>query len=62
MSPVNADLRAGDPEVHPAFGRCVLLLNSGMAALDDQFADKVLMVTVGVKTGGSRVGGPELCV
>ena len=46
MSPVNADLRAGDPEVRPAFGRCVLSLNSGMAALDDQFAGKVLMVTI----------------
>ena len=37
MSPVNVDLRAGDPEVRPAFGRCMLSLNSGMAALDDQF-------------------------
>ena len=46
MSPVNADLRAGDPEVRPAFGRYVLSLNSGMAALDDQFASKVLMVTI----------------
>ena len=46
MSPVNADLRAGDPEVRPALGRCVLSLNSGMAALDDQFAGKVLMVTI----------------
>ena len=46
MSPVNADLRAGDPEVCPAFGRCVLSLKSGMAALDDQFAGKVLMVTI----------------
>ena len=46
MSPVNADLRAGDPEVRPAFGRCVRSLNSGMAALDDQFAGKVLMVTI----------------
>ena len=46
MSPVNADLRAGDPEVRPAFGRCVLSLNTGMAALDDQFAGKVLMVTI----------------
>ena len=46
MSPVNTDLRAGDPEVRPAFGRCVLSLNSGMAALDDQFAGKVLMVTI----------------
>ena len=46
MSPVNADLRAGDPEVRPTFGRCVLSLNSGMAALDDQFAGKVLMVTI----------------
>ena len=45
MSPVNVDLGAGDPEVRPAFGRCVLSLNSGMAALDDQFAGKVLMVT-----------------
>ena len=74
MSPVNADLRAGDPEVRPAFGRCMLSLNSGMAALDDQFAGKVLMVTAGVKTGGSWVGGcrcqnrqisgrgPKLCV
>ena len=35
MSPVNADLRAGDPEVRPAFGRCVLSLKSGVAALDD---------------------------
>ena len=41
MSPVNVDLR-----VRPAFGRCVLSLNSGMAALDDQFAGKVLMVTI----------------
>ena len=40
MSSVNADLRAGDPEVRPAFGRCVLSLNSGMAALDDQSAGK----------------------
>ena len=32
--------------VSPAFGRCVLSLNSGMAALDDQFAGKVLMVTI----------------
>jgi hypothetical protein len=46
MSPVNADLRDGDPEVSPAFGRCMLSLNSGMAALDDQFAGKVLMVTI----------------
>ena len=46
MSPVNADLWARDPEVRPAFGRCVLSLNSGMAALDDQFAGKVLMVTI----------------
>ena len=46
MSPVNADLRAGDLEVRPAFGRRVLSLNSGMAALDDQFAGKVLMVTI----------------
>ena len=46
MSPVNADLRAGDPEVCPAFDHCVLSLNSGMAALDDQFAGKVLMVTI----------------
>ena len=46
MSPVNEDLQAGDPQVRPAFGRCVLLLNSGMAALDDQFASKVLMVTI----------------
>ena len=46
MSLVNADLRAGDPEVRPAFGRCVLSLNSGMAALDDQFVGKVLMVTI----------------
>ena len=46
MSLVNADLRARDPEVRPAFGRCVLLLNSGMAALNDQFAGKVLMVTI----------------
>ena len=46
MSPVNADLQAGDPEVRPAFGRCVLSLNSGMAAHDDQFAGKVLMVTI----------------
>ena len=40
MSPVNADLQAGDPEVRPAFGRCMLSLNSGMTALDDQFAGK----------------------
>ena len=46
MSPVNADLRARDPEVRPAFDRCVLSLNSGMAALDDQFASKVLMVNI----------------
>ena len=46
MSPVNADLRAGDPEVRPAFARCMLSLNGGMAALDDQFAGKVLMVTI----------------
>ena len=46
MSPVNADLRAGDPEVHPAFSHCVLSLNNGMAALDNQFAGKVLMVTI----------------
>ena len=46
MSPVNADLRVGDPEVCLAFGRCVLSLNSGMAALDDQFACKVLMFTI----------------
>src|SRR3954471_11903581 len=46
MSSANAYLRAGDPEVRPAFGRCVLSLNSGMAALDDQFAGKVLMVTI----------------
>ena len=46
MSPVNVDLRAGDPEVCPAFGHCVLSLNSGMAALHDQFAGKVLMVTI----------------
>ena len=46
MSPVNANLQAGAPEVRPAFGRCVLSLNSGMAALDDQFAGKVLMVTI----------------
>ena len=45
MSLVNADLRAGDPEVRPAFGRCVLSLNSDMAVLEDQFAGKVLMVT-----------------
>ena len=38
MSLVNADLRSGDPEVRPAFGRCVLSLNNGMEALDDQFA------------------------
>ena len=46
MSLVNADLRAGDPGVRPAFDRCVLSLNSGMVALDDQFASKVLMVTI----------------
>ena len=46
MSSVDADLRARDPEVRPAFGRCVLSLHSGMAALDDQFAGKVLMVTI----------------
>ena len=46
MSPVHVDLRAGDPEVRPASGRCVLSLNSGTAALDDQFAGKVLMVTI----------------
>lgn len=46
MSPVNADLRAGDPEVRLAFVRCVLSLNSGMAPLDNQFAGKVLMVTI----------------
>ena len=46
MSPINANLRAGDPEVRLTFGRCVLSLNSGMAALDDQFAGKVLMVTI----------------
>ena len=46
MSPVNADLRAGDPEVRPAFARCMLSLNGGMAALDDQFAGKVLIVTI----------------
>ena len=46
MSPVNADLQAGDPEVHPAFGSCMMSLNSGMAALDDQFDSKVLMVTI----------------
>ena len=45
MSSVNVDLRVEDPEVRPTFGRCVLSLNSGMAALDDQFAGKVLMVT-----------------
>jgi hypothetical protein len=38
MSPVNVDVRAGDPEVRPAFGCCVLSINSGMATLDDQFA------------------------
>ena len=32
--------------VSPAFGHCVLSLNSGMAALDDQFVGKVLMVTI----------------
>ena len=46
MLPVNADLRARDPEVRPTFGRCVLSLNNGMAALDDQLASKVLMVTI----------------
>jgi hypothetical protein len=46
MSPVNADLRAGDPEVRPAFRRYVLSLNGSMAALDDQFAGEVLMVTI----------------
>ena len=28
----------------------------------DAFAEKHLDLVVGVKTGGSRVGGPELCV
>ena len=46
MLPVNADLRAEDPEVRPASGRYVLSLKTGMAALDDQFAGKVLMVTI----------------
>ena len=46
MSPINADLRARDPEVRPAFGRCMLSLNSCMAALDDQFAGKALMVAI----------------
>ena len=32
--------------VSPAFSGCVLSLNSGMAALDDQFASEVLMVTI----------------
>ena len=40
MSLVNVDLQAGDPEVRPAFGRCVLSLNSGMAALDDHLPAK----------------------
>ena len=46
MLPVNTDLHARDPEVRPAFGSYVLLLNRGMATLDDQFAGKVLMVTI----------------
>ena len=29
---------------------------------DDLYYELCVLVTVGVKTGGSRVGGPELCV
>ena len=42
---------------HTAIGR-----RSPPDPTDKHTADKGQVVAVGVKTGGSRVGGPELCV
>ena len=48
-------------ELKDATGRCQVLEKDNKAKAAD--LDKALQeVSVGVKTGGSRVGGPDLCV
>ena len=65
MSKINSSLRklSGDPKTTSSVTEPVQLASTpGMTPLKVVLVGLILEGPVGVKTGGSRVGGPELCV